>query len=176
MRTWFMGKAAREKVLLVVFALGLALWWVSGVWERTQARLQEIRITSATLATQGQWLARKDQIQSAAHAALENLDSSRTYNAVRLSGELSTLAQQAGIANNLSSETRPTQQTAQFAVHSVSLQLRRVPFENLLKFYDLLSQRAPYISIARFKLGSADNAGAQLTASLDISSVEIIAP
>ena len=176
MRAWFMGKLAREKILLLAFLLAAAVLWSSDLSERLRESIYEVRMTSGTLGTQAQWLADRERIESEARAAVEDLDSSRTYNSVRLSAEMNTLANQAGIASTLRSNVIGTQQTAQFAVHQVELTLTRVPWSNLLQFYDALSQRAPYIAIERFRLYSVRTDTSLLNAQLLVSSVEINNP
>jgi hypothetical protein len=137
---------------------------------------KDVRETRAVLEQQERWLEEKDRIAAAATAAIADLDGSRTFNSLRLSAELSTLAKNAGIDQSLRSEAQPTQQTAQFAVHTVQLTLTRVGWESLLSFYEELSQRAPYISIERFSLESVRNNPAELNARLLVSSVEIADP
>lgn len=175
MKAWFISRLAREKLLLLAFAWAAALLWISDLSERTRIAVTDIRETRAVLETQARWLAEKTRIEQAAAAAVADLDSSRTFNSLRLAAELSTLAKNATIDQNLRSEVQPTEQTAQFAVHTVQLTLNRVAWENLLSFYQELSQRAPYISIERFTLEAVRNNPAELNARLMVSSVEIAA-
>ncbi len=175
MRAWFMGRIAREKALLLVFVVTVAVLWASNVWERGDAIWKASRLTSTNLKVQAQWLLKRDEIEGRARAAIADLDSSRTFNSVRLSAELSTLARDADIASSLRSEAQPTQRTAQFSVNSVRLTLNKVTWANLLQFYEALSQRAPYISIEQFTLRSARSDSDELSASLLVSSVEIAA-
>ncbi|MEJ6602520.1 MAG: GspMb/PilO family protein [Verrucomicrobiia bacterium] len=174
MKAWFISRVAREKLLLLLFAVAAAVLWVSGLWERGRSVVVDVRETRSVLDTQKQWLSAKSRIEKEAADAVANLDGSRTFNRLRLSAELSTLAKEAGIDQNLRSEAQPTQQTAQFSIHTVSLTLSRVHWENnLLPFYAELSKRAPYISIESFSLGSVRNNPAELNARLTVSSVEI---
>lgn len=174
MRAWYMGRLVREQVLLLVLIGAAAVVWSTNTWDRVQAWGREVRLTSATLETQALWLSRREGIESRAREAVENLDGSRTYNAVRLFAEINALAKQAGIDQALRSESQPTELTAQFSVHTVQLNLNGVAWESLLAFYEALSARAPYISIERFSLVSARNSGgASLDARLTVSSVEI---
>jgi ABC-type branched-subunit amino acid transport system ATPase component len=173
MKAWFISRLAREKFLMLLFAAAAAVLWISDLSERGRAAVTDINETRSLLSTQARWLAEQERIEQAAAAAVADLDSSRTFNSLRLSAELSTLAQAAGIDQNLRSEAQPTQQTAQFAVHTVQLTLNRVAWENLLSFYEALSGRAPYISIERFTLESVRNNPAELNARLLVSSVEI---
>ncbi|GAB5559432.1 MAG: hypothetical protein SynsKO_10790 [Synoicihabitans sp.] len=175
MKAWFISRLAREKFLMLVLIGAGAIYWVSDLWARARVTTTDIQETRVVLQTQARWLSEKDRIEAAAKAAVEDLDSSRTFNSLRLSAELSTLAKQAGIDQNLQSEAQPTAQTAQFSVHTVQLNLSRVEWPPLLAFYDALSQRAPYISIEQFVLESVRNNPAQLNARLSVTSVEIAA-
>lgn len=175
MKAWFISRLAREKLLLLLFAGAAAVLWLSDLGERSRVAITDVRETRAVLDTQARWLSEKDRIEQAAAAAVADLDSSRTFNSLRLSAELSTLAKNSSIDQNLRSEAQPVQQTAQFSVHTVQLILNRVEWASLLSFYDELSQRAPYISIERFSLESVRNNPAQLNARLLVSSVEISA-
>lgn len=176
MKAWFISRLAREKFLILVFALAAAVLWLSDLSERARIAVTDIAETRTVLSTQARWLAEQDRIEQAAAAAVADLDSSRTFNSLRLSAELSTLAREAGIDQNLRSEALPPQRTAQFSVHSVQLTLNRVAWESLLSFYGALSQRAPYISIERFTLESVRNNPAELNARLSVTSVEIATP
>ena len=173
MKAWFISRLAREKLLLLLFVVAAAVLWISDLTERGRFAVTDVRETQAVLATQGRWLSEKTRIEQEAAAAVANLDGSRTYNSLRLSAELSTLAKGANIEQNLRSETQPTEQTAQFSVHAVQLTLTRVAWTDLLAFYEALSARAPYISIERFALESVRNNPAELNARLLVSSVEI---
>lgn len=173
MKAWFISRHLREKLLLLVFVVAAAVFWLSDLAERGGELSKELRYTRNDLSEQASWIANKDRIAAAAEAAIADLDSARTYNSLRLSAELSTLAKDAAIDQSLRSEIQPTQQTAQFAVHTVQLTLSRVQWENLLTFYQALSERAPYISIERFKLDSVRGNPDELNARLLVSSVEI---
>lgn len=173
MKAWFISRHAREKFLMLVFAVGAAVFWFTDLSDRARVVTTDLRETRTILSQQARWLQEKDRIEQAAAAAVADLDSSRTFNSLRLAGELNTLAREAGIDQSLRSETQPTQQTVQFSVHSVQLTLNRVSWESLLSFYQALSLRAPYISIERFTLQSVPNSPAELTARLLVSSVEI---
>ncbi len=173
MKAWFISRLAREKSLMLLLVGVGAIFWISDLWERGRATHADIQETCLVLETQAGWLAEKGRIEKAADDAIANLDSSRTFNSLRLSAELSAIAKQTGIDQNLQSEAQSPAQTAQFSVHSVQLNLNRVEWPPLWAFYDALSQRAPYISIEQFVLESVRNDPAQLNARSLVASVEI---
>lgn len=176
MRAWFMGRHAREKFLLLVFLGACAVLWSSDLIDRLRTVSTEVKVTSVELKDQSLWLAERERIEAEARAAIEDLDGSRTFNAVRLSAELSTIAQQTGISPMFRSNAAGTEQTAQFSVHAVQLQLTRVPWDNLLAFYEALSLRAPYISMDQFQLSAVRSDPNLMNARLQVSSVEISQP
>lgn len=173
MKAWFISRVAREKLLLLLFVGAAAVLWISDLTERARVAVREVQETRGVLKTQAQWLGAKSRIEQDAAAAVANLDSSLTFNSLRLSAELSTLAKNAGIDQNLRSEIQPTETTAQFSFNTVVVTLNRVDWIALRAFYDELSLRAPYIGIERFTLGSVRNNPAELNANLTVSSVEI---
>jgi hypothetical protein len=173
MKTWFLTRAPREKLLLVALALTAVVLWGSRLGEQGRASYLALRTTSGDLTEQALWLERRQAIELEADAAVRNLDPARTFNGVRLSAEVSAVAQQAGLGANATSGGLRTERTPQFAVHTLELTLRGVQWNNLLTFYAELSRRAPYIGIEEFALSADRNNPANLNATLRVSSVEI---
>lgn len=173
LKSLFLSRALREKVLLLLFVGFGAVIWASAVSDRARVLALDVRRASADLTEQNLWLERREAIQAEADAAVRNLDPSRTYNGVRLSAELSALATKAGVAANATSGGLDTKRTAQFAVHTIEFNLRGVAWADLLTFYAALSERAPYIGIEEFALAADRNNPANLNATLRVSSVEI---
>ena len=173
MKAWFISRIAREKLLLLLFVGAAAILWITDLSERVRMTVRGLQETRAVLKIQAKWLGAKSSIEGEAADAVANLDSSRTFNSLRLSAEISTLAKNAGIDQNLRSEIQPTETTAQFSFNTVVVTLNRVDWVALRGFYDELSQRAPYIGIEQFSLESVRNNPADLNARLTVSSVEI---
>jgi len=174
MKAWFLGISRREKVLVLALVLGVAGVWGTSVSQRLGGFALTYRTTKADFDEQQAWLARQDQIEADAAAAVEDLDSSRTFNGLQLSAEIESLASAAGFTGeSVRIEGLPPQQTAQFTVHTAQLRLRGVEWGALLAFYDALSARAPYINIERFELGAPNRNSGLLAATLTASSVEI---
>lgn len=172
MKAYFLSRQLREKVLLAALVLIGAAIWGSNLAQRASTQWRQFRQTSTDLRVQRMWLERQGEIEAAAAAAIANLDSSRTYNELRLSAELSRIANATGLGANASSEPGRTERTSQMAMHTLSFSLRRIQWDQFLRFYEELSKRAPYIHIQEFAI-VADRSGAQLDARLVVSSVEI---
>lgn len=172
MRAYFLGRHLREKILLVAFVLIGAVIWLSGVGERLNKQRKEIKITSSELDVQRRWLAERQRFERQAELAIEHLDPSKTFDNVRLQTELNALARSAGLSNYDVSDNRTTR-TSQFAVHSVQFSARNADMAKLIRLYQLLAQRAPYLGLEQFSLASNRANPSQLTAMWRVTSVEI---
>ena len=172
MKAFFLSRLLREKILLLAFTLLGAAIWLSGVGERVAAQVRAIRVTSTDLDVQQRWLLQRDRIEKEATLAVEHLDPSRSFDSVRLQGELNTLARSAGLSNYDVSDSR-TVRSSQFAVHSVQFSARNSDMAALIVFYQSLAQRAPYLGLEQFSLASNRSNPSQLSASWRVTSVEI---
>lgn len=172
MKAYFLSRLLREKILLLAFVLIGAAIWLSGVSERFSAQLRAIRTTTTDLDVQQRWLLQRERIEKEAALAIEHLDPSKTFDNVRLQSELNALARSAGLSNYDVSDSR-TVRTSQFAVHSVQFSARNAEMGALIRFYQALAQRAPYLGLEQFALASNRTNPAQLTASWRVTSVEI---
>jgi hypothetical protein len=172
MKAFFLSRLLREKILLLVFTLLGAAIWLSGVGERVSAQVSAIRVTSTDLEVQQRWLLQRERIAREAALAIEHLDPSRSFDSVRLQGELNTLARAAELSNYDVSDSR-TVRSSQFSVHSVQFSARNVDMGSLITFYQSLAQRAPYLGLEQFALARNRANPTQLTASWRVTSVEI---
>ncbi|MCS6242957.1 MAG: general secretion pathway protein GspM [Opitutus sp.] len=172
MKAFFLSRLLREKILLLAFTLLGAAIWLSGVGERVAAQVRAIRVTSTDLDVQQRWLLQRDRIEKEATLAVEHLDPSRSFDSVRLQGELNMLARSAGLSNYDVSDSR-TVRSSQFAVHSVQFSARNSDMGALIAFYQSLTQRAPYLGLEQFSLASNRANASQLSASWRVTSVEI---
>jgi hypothetical protein len=172
MKAYFLSRLLREKILLLAFTLLGAAIWLSGVGERVAAQVRSIRVTSTDLDVQERWLLQRERIEKESTLAVEHLDPSRSFDGVRLQGELNTLARSAGLSNYDVSDSR-TVRSNQFAVHSVQFSARNADMAALIAFYQLLAQRSPYLGLEQFSLASNRANPSQLSASWRVTSVEI---
>ena len=172
LKTYFLRRLLREKILLVVIAALVALTLLSSFSRRAAAFWRTQRSTTVTLREQQLWLKNRASIEAGAQAAVKNLDPARTLDDTRLVGELNALARSHGL--RFTNDTPQTERTGQFAVHTVQFNLQKSDWEALKRFYLELTKRSPYVGIEQFTL-QADRANpAQLNASLRVSSVELV--
>ena len=172
-RVFFLNRALREKLLLVVFIGIAALWWASSFSTRATSFWEGQRTTLLRLKEQAQWIQNETTINETAKKTASRLDPTRTLNGNQLVTTVSQLATDAGLKTIQTSGSTVSTTSGQFAVHSQEFVIRNVEWDALSKFYETLQRRSPYISLERFTLISAANNAAQLTLNLKVTSVEI---
>lgn len=172
MKTFFLSRALREKVLMLLFAALALMIWVSRGLNRGQNLWDDVRDVRTDLATQRLWLKNAPAIAAKAAAATRSLDPARTLSATKLLGELSELAVQAGLKAEISGGQR-TERTDQFAFHTVQLNFRKADLGALVNFYRELSKRSPYIGIETFSLEADRTSPGQVNAGFRLVSAEL---
>ncbi len=171
MKAFFLRRALREKVLLLVFAALAWFIWAARGLERGRTLWGDWRSARAELAAQQLWLQTSAAVADRAAAATRALDPAKTLNATRLVGELNALASQAGLTADISAQR--TDHADQFAFHTVQVTFRRAELPALLKFYRGLAKRSPYIGLEQFSLVTDRANARQLNASFRIGSPEL---
>ncbi len=175
LRAWFLGRALREKLLLLTFiGIGL-LWWGTAFARRAAQFNREQRMTTSRLNEQEMWIQNRGFIEENAQKTAARLDPAKTLNANQLAAAIAQLSSEAGLGANASSGGLNTQVIGQFAMHSLVYTIRNVDWEkSLRRFYVGLQQRAPYIAIEQFAVQAAPNNPSQLTVQMRVVSFEIV--
>ena len=172
LKAYFLRRLLREKLLLVVIAVLVAVTFLSNFGGRVARAWRTQRATTVALAEQQQWLANRAAIEAGAGKAVKNLDPGKTLDDTQLVGELNALARAQGL--KFTSDTPRTERSGQFAVHTVQFNLLKMDWASLKSFYLELTKRSPYIGIEQFSLQAERANPALLNASLRVSSVEIV--
>ncbi len=172
LKTFFIGRLLREKLLMVLFVGLGAVMWASNFSGRASRAWRDHRTVTNELAEQKQWLANREAIENAAVEAVKNLDPSKTLDDTRLVGDLSALARDQNL--RFTNDTPQTERSGQFAVHTVQFTIARGEWDALRRFYSALARRSPYIGIEQLSM-TADRVNPnQINASFRVSSVETI--
>ncbi len=171
MKQYFLTRSLREKALLLAFIVIGALIWLSSSAGRTKIWVQEWRSVGAARAEQQVWLDNRADIEAQAAGATAQLDPARTLNGTRLVGEMNTLASAAGLAPEVSGQR--TERTTLFAFHSAQVTFRRADFGALLRFYEELSQRSPYVGLEQVSLAADRSAPGSLNATFRVVAAEL---
>lgn len=175
-RSYFLRRQLREKILLLLFIGIGAVIWMSELSDRILLRSREISMTSTEIKVQREWLAKTEEIDAAAKKALESWDPKKTYDSGKLNAEVSSIASAVGFKKDYIIDAVQAQRSTEFAkFHSVQFNARRADYFMLEKFYQELIKRAPYIGLERFVVQVADRAsGATVDARIQITSVELV--
>jgi len=174
MKAFFLSRVLREKILLLGLVLVAALMWLTSAAGRAQAFYRNYKTTTQNLKDQQRMLDARESIEARAAAAIRQLDPASTFDAIRLQAELDTIASAAGIANKTIGDAR-TDKTALFSMNSANITLRNVDYASLVKFYEELKKRAPYIGLDTLSIqANAANVN-QLVVTIKVSSVEVTA-
>jgi len=171
-RAFFLARLLREKVLLAGFVVLSAAVWLSSLSGRASRMVRTVRSTTVALNEQKLWLSNRASIEASAQAAAGRLDPVRTLDATRLLAEISAIANETGLKNTTSGEPRDVS-SGHFSVHTLQFNVTKVDWATLKQFYLSLGKRSPYIGIEQYRM-QVDRANpALLSASFQISSVEI---
>ena len=172
MKSFFMTKSLRERALLLAFVAIALAWWGTSALGRVAQTRQTWFALATERAEQDLWLKNRTTITDQAAAAAKQLDPGRTLDATQLLAELNQFA--SGLNAEIGAQR--TDRTTGFAMHSMQVSLRRVDLSGLLRFYQNLAARAPYIGIEQCSL-TVDRANPSLlNASFRISAVQALKP
>lgn len=171
MKRSFLTRSLREKALVLAFAVLASLTWLLSALGRSRALAQDWRAVAATGAEQREWLKNQAQIEAQAARATGQLDAARTLNGARLIGELNALASQAGLAPEVSGQR--TERTTQFAFHSAQVTFRRAELAALVRFYEEISKRSPYIGLEQVSLAIDRGAPGTVNATFRVVAAEL---
>ena len=170
LRALFLRCQLREKLLLLAFVLIGALVWLSGFTARAGRFWREKRSTTTTLNYQAQLLAQGSTIEAAAQKAAAQLDATKTLNENRLATTIQQLASESGLADGRST-TPKTTTSGNISIHTLDYTVGRADWASLVKFYQAIQERSPYIGIVRFTLQVT---GVQHSLALTVSSIEVV--
>lgn len=172
MKRYFLTRTVREQVLVLAFVLLAAGAWLIGGVGRVRDRWLEYRSLRAGQETQAAWLANREAIEQRAAAAVHQLEPAQTLNGTRLVGELNRLATAAGLSAEVSGQR--TERTAQFSFHSAQVSFRRADLGALVRFYETLAERSPYVGIEQMTLTNDRGAPGQVNATFRVVAAELV--
>lgn len=171
MKRYFFTRSAREKALVLAFVVLASLAWLLSAVGRTRVFVTEWRSVAAAGAEQQLWLANQAAIEAQAAKATAQLDPTRTLNGARLIGELNTLSSAAGLSPEVSGQR--SEPTAQFSFHSAQVSFRRADMGSLVRFYEEVAKRSPYIGLEQVSLAIDRGAPGAVNASFRVVATEL---
>ncbi len=170
MKTFFNTKSIRERVLMTALLLIAVLLWGSSLLGRSRTVRSDWAATAEDIKEQQTWLGKKSQVKERTEKITTLLVPSRTYNATQALAEINRLAQ--GLSPDIGAPR--TDHTENFDMHSLQVTFRKIGLESLLKFYQELSKKVPYLGIDNCSISSDRAAPGQVNAVFRIYSVEVL--
>lgn len=172
MRNFYNTKSLRERLLMLGFLLIGVLWWGSALAGRVRLNVAAWQSASRDAEVQRMWLAQESAVGARTASVASQLDASRTMNASQAFAEVDRLAQ--GLPHEMGGQR--SDRTDNFAIHSLQVTFRRVDMAGLLRFYEGVAARAPYLGIDQCTV-SADRASpGMVNVVFRVYSVEAIRP
>ncbi len=170
MKKFYNSKLLRERVLLLLFLVIGVLWWGTALIGRVRQNVQAWKSVVADAGIQQMWLGQGASVGERTAQVAKQLDAARTMNAAQAYAEVNRLAQ--GLPLEMGAQR--TERTDNFALHSLQVTFRRTDMASLLRFYEGIVSRAPYLGIDQCTLSVDRASPGQLNAVFRIYSVETV--
>lgn len=171
MKRFFLGCSHREQLLLTALVVLAGLIWASSAHGRFGTQFQAWRSTRGDFALQQLWLDRKDRIDAEAAAAVQSLDPAQTLDPTGLVTQISALAAEAEVSAN--TEPAKTTTANQLAVHTVQVTCRRATLASLVRFYEGIQRKSPYLVLEQCSITVERGGAGALSASFVVSSIQV---
>ncbi|MGD1032181.1 MAG: hypothetical protein ABSA05_13685 [Opitutaceae bacterium] len=174
LRSLFLARLLREKILLVAFVLVVDILWLSSLAGRAGHFLAEERHTTSALAEQSRWLANRAAVDKAGQLAARAFQPEQTLDSTRLLAAIQDIANNCGLHNFNTAPPEDVPSNGLATVHTLQFTVNKVDYESLRAFCSALQRRAPYIGVEQMTVVADKANPALLGATMKISSVEIL--
>lgn len=172
MKALFFGLNARER-LMALAALGiLAFLWVTAAYGRVSDVWANWTDLEKKAAFHRARFAEEKKIRAEVAVAVQGLDEGRGYDKARLVAEAFAAAKEAGLTP--STEAPTTVKAGRFAVHSLQMTCRKADMGSLVKFYEAIRPRAPYLAMGNLTIQSDRGKEATVTVNIQVTALELI--
>lgn len=172
LRSFFLSRALREKLLLVGFLGIAAVMWATAFSSRAGRFWRAQHATTVELKDQDFWLGQRGQIEAATHAAASQMDPAKTLDPTGLSVEISRMANESNL-NVTRGNVTPDAAVGQFAINQMRLSINGAEWSAFRNFYLKLQARAPYIAIREIAMQPVPRNPSQVTATMTVVSFEV---
>lgn len=172
LRAWFLSRLLREKVLVLAFVGLGALIWLSSATSALTSNLRGFRSVQSELELQAMWLGKRAEIEAIAVEESGKLDAAKTFDATGLVSEVSGMAKRSGL--NPVTEPPRTERSPQFAVHTMQVSMRKVEMQAVVRFYQELARKAPYLGLEKISVQADRSAPGMLNITMQVTSVELL--
>jgi len=174
MKHLFFQLQPRERVMAAAAAGVAAFLWSTAAWERTRGEWDTTRGLEEVAGIQQGWIGREKEIRAAAAEAMQGLEAGRGYDEARLVAEAVQAAKDAGLS--ASTDAPKSQKAGKFAIHSLQMNCRRADIGSVVRFYESISPRAPYLALGSFSLQADRGDAGTVSVNMQVTALELLEP
>jgi hypothetical protein len=172
MKHFFFSLKPRERLMALAALVVAALLWSTGAWGRVQGGWDAWRQLEADALAQKATLAKEREVRTATAVAVQGLDSGHGYDQAKLVAEAVNAAKEAGLSAN--TESPKTTKAGKFAVHSLQMSCRKADIASVLRFYDSVKARAPYLAIGNLTMTADRGTAGTVTFKATVTALELL--
>jgi len=172
MKHFFFSLKPRERFMALGALLVAATLWSTGAWERVRGSWDDWRALEEDALVQKSWLAKELEIRNATALAVQGLDSGRGYDQAKLVAEAINATNEAGL--NANTESPKTTKAGKFAIHSLQMRCSKADLASVLRFYESVKSRAPYLAIGNLSMTAERGTAGTVTFKATITALELL--
>ena len=172
MKHLFFSLKPRERLMALAALLVAATLWSTGAWARVRGGWDAWRTLEDDALVQKSWLAKEREVRNATALAVQGLDSGHGYDQAKLVAEAVNAAKEAGLAAN--TESPKTNKAGKFAIHSLQMSCRKADLGSVLRFYESVKSRAPYLAIGQLSMTADRGSAGTVTFKATVTALELI--
>ena len=172
MKHFFFSLKPRERFMALAALLVAALLWSTSAWTRVRGGWDDWRALEVTALDQKAWLAKQTEVSKATALAMQGLDSGHGYDQAKLVAEAVNATKEAGL--NANTESPKTTKGGKFAIHSLQMSCRKADLASVLRFYESVKSRAPYLAIGNLSMTVDRGSAGTVTLKATITALELL--
>ena len=172
MKHLFFSLKPRERVMALLGVVMLAFLWSTGAWGRVRGGWDKWQGLEEDAKVQSVWLSKEKEIRADAAKAVQGLDAGKGYDEAKLVAETVNATKEAGL--NASTEAPKTQKAGRFSIHTLQVSCRRAELSGVVKFYQNISERAPYVAIGSLVLNADRGNSGTVSMTATVTSLELL--
>jgi hypothetical protein len=172
MKHFFFSLKPRERGMALAALLVAAALWSTGAWARVQGGWDAWRQLETDALAQKTTLAKEREVRNATAVAVQGLDSGHGYDPAKLVAEAVNATNEAGLSAN--TDAPKTTKAGKFAVHSLQFSCRKADIGSILRFYESVKARAPYLAIGDMVMTTERGGNGTVTFKATLTALELI--
>ncbi len=172
MKHFFFSLKPRERFMALAALLVAALLWSTSAWTRVRGGWDDWRALEESALVQKSWLAKEREVRNATALAVQGLDSGHGYDQAKLVAEAVSATNEAGL--NANTESPKTTKGGKFAIHSLQMSCRKADLASVLRFYESVKSRAPYLAIGNLSMTVDRGSAGTVTFKATITALELL--